>query len=142
MNQLYKVHSPTIKPLDVIKAWSLCPHLSSIVRLMNLMTYKTLSLIDLKKIERNLMKELQLFQDRILMCCSALPNTRTLTPETISSDWQLSFHLREVLSNIRAYQQIHHSNGDFYFLKEEILQQAIAHISTEIHELLSKQTTV
>jgi hypothetical protein len=125
-----RVHVAIIKPEDIIEAWSLCPHIATFIKQINLLRCKT--------VEWNLLLELELFQDRVAKCCNSLSKTRSYTSEDVINDWQLSFHLREALFNIRAYQEIQHKNENLDSLKGEILQQALSHISAEVGEVLSQ----
>jgi len=120
------------QPIQVIEAWLLCHHLSSVVKYISRAGRKGPVLEDLKKAQWYLVRELARYQKRFNKCHFALIETMPINVIDVAKDWGLSFHLGETLKAIREAKN--------QSLKKQHLKKALQHLRAEISIYEQKET--
>lgn len=114
-----------IEPIEVIETWGLCHHLACVVKYIARCGRKENAYQDLKKAEWYLERELSLLRHGSLLCSwYVYVGDKLKLPPEISSDWQLSPRLGQVLCLLKT----NHHQG----IKIANLSQALKKLQEEI----------
>jgi len=120
INPDYYTKGRRFQPIQVIEEWSLCHHLACTVKYLSRAGRKEGVLLDLRKAEWYLQRELGTNND-----CNKHPCSKTLISlEEVIEDWQLSMRLGETLMAVKYAR-----NRNF---TKPLLEKALHHLKAEI----------